>query len=72
MALTGNLSEADKDFSIAEKYAHKAVNEMSSHSAAREQRSQTLKVLLEYHAKILTKMGQQKEAQKKLKEAAKF
>lgn len=72
LALTGNLPEADRNFSTAEKFAQKAVNEMPTHSSYREQRSQTLKALLEYHAKILTKMGNEKEAQKKLKEAAKL
>lgn len=72
LALTGNLQEADRDFSTAEKYAQKAIGATSPQSPLREQRSQTLKAMLEYHATILAKLGKQEDAKKKLKEAAKL
>lgn len=72
LALAGNLQQADAYFSSAEKYARKAIGFTQPHSQLREQRSQTLKALLEYHAKILDKMGNRKEAEKKQKGAAKL
>lgn len=71
LAATGNLAEADKNLTTAEKYEHKALHS-ASNETSKEHASQLMKSTLQFHAKILTTMGNQKEADLKLKQASKL
>lgn len=69
-AMSGDLAGADRDLETAEQSERKAL-----HAASKSQQSiytSTLKSLLKLHAQVLTALGKQADAQKKLDEANKL
>jgi TonB family protein len=67
----GDLTGADKDLEAAEEYQRKGLETPAGHEL-HGMYSQTLKSLLTFHSQILTALGRQADAQKKLEEAAKL
>jgi TonB family protein len=71
LTMAGDLAGADKDLTMAENYERKALHATSGHPMNNNY-SQVLKAMLQFHAKILSQMGNQKEAQQKLEQASKL
>ncbi len=71
LAVAGKLPEADKSLAKAESYQSKALHSPAG-PQLKEHYSDSMKALLQFHAKILTAMGNQKEANSKLRQAAKL
>ena len=71
LAVAGKLPEADKSLAKAESYQSKALHSPAG-PQLKEHYSENMKALLQFHAKILTAMGNQKEADSKLRQAAKL
>ena len=69
--LAGDLVSADRDLEKAENYGRDALNSPAGHELNFEY-SKTLKVLLLFHAQVLTAMGKQDAASKRNAEAAKL
>lgn len=72
LAVAGNLQAADQNLKIAEKYGHDQLERLPFRGSHDSSGSRVLKGLLQFHAKVLTSMGEQKEAESKLKQAAKL
>jgi TonB family protein len=70
-ALSGNLQAADKYLSQAEDCREQEL-QTSTTAPLKQHDSQVMKGLLEFHAKVLAAMGNQKEAALKLSHAAKL
>jgi len=71
LAVAGKLPEADKSLAKAESYQSKALHSPAG-PQLKEHYSENMKALLQFHAKILTAIGNQKEADSKLRQAAKL
>ena len=71
LAVAGKLPEADKSLAKAESYQSKALHSPAG-PQIKEHYSEDMKALLQFHAKVLTAMGNQKEAASKLSQAAKL
>ncbi len=71
LAAAGKLPEADKSLARAESYQSKAIHSPAG-PQLKEHYSQAMKALLQFHAKVLTSMGNQKAADSKLSQAAKL
>ena len=70
-ALSGNLQAADKYLSQAEDCREQEL-QTSTTAPLKQHDSQVMKGLLQFHAKVLAAMGNQKEAALKLSHAAKL
>jgi hypothetical protein len=70
-AFAGDLADADWDLDKAENYERDGLNSPAGRELSFEY-SRTLKGLLMFHAQVLTAMGKQEAAAKKLEEAAKL
>jgi TonB family protein len=70
-AISGDLVGADKDLETAEDYQRKALDSPAGHDLQRMY-SYTLKSLLSFHAQVLTALGKQGDAQRKIDEASKL